>query len=198
MRKSIPVLLLAALSLMPARAQQNADMYTMFGNPGRGAYEVSGTEVTAGGSQEFSSVLGFGYQLARVSPGTLWLDLSQWFGAPDDLQASLPGTGRTTWQAYTASGRLMVPLYRRLSGYAVTGVGGGLFHGIAVHGGSSPTVSTYRTYHGVFDFGGGLDFRLLRWFSVRAEVRDLVTGEQLSGVAGRQHVLPMFGMGFHF
>ncbi|MGB6941961.1 MAG: hypothetical protein WBE37_06180 [Bryobacteraceae bacterium] len=51
--------------------------------------------------------------------------------------------------------------------------------------------------HGVFTFGDGLDFRLLRWFSVRAEIRDLVTGNQLGGTAGRQHPLPTFGIAFH-
>ncbi len=67
----------------------------------------------------------------------------------------------------------------------------------AARRGSSPSVSTHETMHGVFTFGDGLDFRLLRWFSVRAEIRDLVTGNQLGGTAGRQHPLPTFGIAFH-
>jgi hypothetical protein len=61
----------------------------------------------------------------------------------------------------------------------------------------SPSVSTYSTLHGSFEFGGGVDFRLSRWFSLRAEVRDLVTGNHLSGAAGRQLVVPTVGVALH-
>lgn len=196
MFKRFLVLLVVAVICTRAGAQQNADLSLVFGDGGSRAYRV-GTDITAAGSHVSSSTVGFGYQLARVSSSSIWLDLAQIFGRPGDLQASLPGSGKSTWEAYVAGVRLMVPVYKRLSPYAVTGVGGGLFHAVAVHDGSSPTVSTYRTFHGAFDFGGGVDFRLLRWFSLRAEVRDLVTGDQLGGAAGRQHVLPAFGIAFH-
>ena len=102
-------------------------------------------------------------------------------GFPNDLQASVPGSGITSWFAATAGVRLVAPIYSRLSAYAVTGGGAGVFHAVAVQEVSSPSVSTYETLHGVFTFGGGLDFRLLRWFSLRAEIRDMVTGNQLGG-----------------
>ena len=189
---------LAALLCCPLSwAQQNVDSYVLYGNPGSRAHRIDGTNVTAGGSHAFTTVLGLGYQVARESSTSLWFDLSAITGFPDDLRASVKGTGRTSWNAYTAGVRLAAPLYKRFSVYGVTGVGGGLFHGVAVHEGDNPTVSTFRTYHGVFDFGGGLNFRLLRWFSLRAEIRDLVTGNQLGSAAGRQHVLPTFGMALH-
>ena len=65
-------------------------------------------------------------------------------------------------------------------------------------GGDNPSVSTNNTAHGVFAFGGGADVRLSPHFSLRVEVRDLVTGKDLSGAAGRHHVLPLFGVAFHF
>jgi hypothetical protein len=198
MLKSFLALPLAALGCCAAWAQQNTDTYVMFGNPAGAAYRIDGTSITAAGSHAFLGILGWGYQITRVSSASLWLDIREINGGPDDLQASVPGTGRTTWNAYTGGARLMVPVYRRISLYAATGVGPGLFHGVAVHDGPSPTVSTFRTFHGVFEFGGGLDFRLLRWFSLRAEVRDLVTGKQLGGMGGRQHVLPTFGFAFHY
>ncbi len=53
------------------------------------------------------------------------------------------------------------------------------------------------TAHGVFGFGGGADVRLTRWFSLRMEVRDFVTGKGLGGAGGRHHVLPAIGVAFH-
>ena len=48
------------------------------------------------------------------------------------------------------------------------------------------------------DFGGGLDFRLTRLVSLRAEARDFVTGRGLGGVEGRNHPIFSFGLGIHW
>lgn len=66
-----------------------------------------------------------------------------------------------------------------------------------VTGEASPAVKSTLTVHGGFDFGGGVDIRLSRYFSIRAEVRDFVTGAGLSGVEGRNHVAPLVGLVFH-
>jgi hypothetical protein len=197
MLKSFLVLLGGALSGGGVWAQQNSDTYVTYGSPSGRAHLIDGTNITVAGSSAFSTVLGFGYQVARVSSTSLWLDVSEMNGFPNSVQASVPGTGHTNWTAGVVGVRLMAPVYKRLSLYAVSGAGGGVFHALAVSGGPSPSVSTHDTAHGVFAFGGGADFRLLRWFSLRVEVRDLVTGDQLSGAAGRQHVLPTFGVAFH-
>jgi hypothetical protein len=197
MLKSFLVFLVAALSCGAAWAQQNSDIYVTYGNPGSRAHPIDGTNITVAGSPAFTTVFGFGYQVARVSSTSLWLDLSEINGFPNNVQASVPGGGKNNWTAGTAGVRLMAPVYKRLSLYAVSGAGGGVFRALAAHVGSGLSVSTYDTVHGVFAFGGGADLRLLRWFSLRAEVRDLVTGEQLGGAAGRQHVLPTFGIAFH-
>jgi hypothetical protein len=34
--------------------------------------------------------------------------------------------------------------------------------------------------------------------SLRVDARDYVTGRNLSGVRGRNHLLPLFGFAFHF
>lgn len=190
---------LAALAVWACTSlwgQQHFDVYATFGNPGSRAYRVEGTNITAAGSNVFSSELGFGFHLTQLASTGVWLDVSQIFGSPDDLQASVPGSGRSTWEAYVAAVRVMAPGYKRFTPYGLIGPGGGLFHTVAVQGGDRPSVSTIRAYHGLFAFGGGLDFRLLRWFSLRADFRDVVTGRQLSGAAGRQHMLPTFGIAF--
>jgi len=197
MRKCFPMFLAAALGCGAAWAQQNVDISVLFGNPGSRAYTVAGTDITASGTNAYTSLTSWGYQIERLGSGSLWVQWSGIDARPDDLAASLPGSGKTTWQTYAAGVRIMEPLVKRLSVYGLTEVGGGLFHAVGERGGSSPSVYTVRTFHGVFEFGGGMDFRLVRWFSLRAEFRDLVTGDQLGGAAGRQHPLPMFGIAFH-
>jgi len=189
------MLLVATLGCGAVRAQQNADLYESFGNIGSRAYLVNGTGIQAAGSDVSSNTFGVGYQIKRLPPAALWLDVSDTSGWPEDLRASVPAIGKTSWLAGVAGPRLVMPLHRRLSAFAVAGAGCGLFHAIATQQG--PTLSTYRTFHGVFEFGGGIDFRLLRWFSLRADFRDLVTGRQLSGAAGRHHTVPDFGFAFH-
>jgi len=57
---------------------------------------------------------------------------------------------------------------------------------------------TRWTVGAALDFGGGLDFRLTRLMSLRAEVRDFVTGRGLGGVEGRNHPIFSFGLGIHW
>lgn len=193
-------LLLTLLSTMccsAAWAQQNFDSYAIFGDAGSRSFLIHGTDIRVAGSPVYTSEIGFGYQLIRLSATSLWLDVSMPTGFPNYLTASVPASGSNNWAAGAIGMRWMVPVYGRLSVYAVSAGGAGEFHALAVTEGFSPSVATYDTWHGLFDFGGGADFRLLRWFSLRAEVRDLVTGNQLGGAAGRQHVLPSFGIAFH-
>ena len=47
-------------------------------------------------------------------------------------------------------------------------------------------------------FGGGLDLRLSRLVSLRAEARDFITRKGLDGSDGHNHVVYGFGLGFHW
>jgi hypothetical protein len=55
-----------------------------------------------------------------------------------------------------------------------------------------------NTTTGAFGFGGGLDFRLTRLLSLRAEGRDFVTRAGLGGESGRNHPFFTVGLGLHF
>jgi hypothetical protein len=101
----------------------------------------------------------------------------------------------TSFNTFTAGLRLMVPLESRVTFFPVAGGGIGSF--LTPSPGSS-SVSSRGTTHGVFQFGGGVDLRVTRLFSLRAEVRDVVTGRQLSGASGRHHPVPLFGVAMHF
>ena len=192
--------LLLALWAGAARAQglQNTDIAVLFGTVWNTSNAIPGTNLTLASSSLFTAQDDFGYQVVRASAASLWVDASVIWGTAGTLTANVPGSGSTKWTAGTAGVRFMVPVNSRLSFYAVTGAGGGNFRAVAVVGGSNPSISTYSTDHGVFAFGGGADVRIWRWLSLRADIRDWVTGRELSGTAGRQHLVPSVGFGFHF
>ncbi|MGB9457870.1 MAG: hypothetical protein WCB12_17610 [Bryobacteraceae bacterium] len=206
-RRFVMQSLVVALASSAAWAQglQNLDIAILGGTAWNTAawnrsLVVGGTNVTLQCPRGVTLETDDGYQVARVSAASLMADLSLLFPSPGGLNANVPvsagGVGGA-W-AVTLGLRLMVPLSSRLSFYAVSGGGAGSFQSLVVTGGANPSVSTYTTHHGVFVFGGGADVRLSRFLSLRVEARDLVTGKELEGAAGRHHLLPMLGMAFHF
>ena len=100
--------------------------------------------------------------------------------------------------AHTLGIRMMAPLAPRVSVFGAAGGGVGLFHYPWVLPGSNPYLLSQSTTHGVLQFGGGVDLRLSRRFSIRGEVRDFVSGKGLSGASGPNHVVGLAGVGFHF
>jgi opacity protein-like surface antigen len=201
MRKSFLMrfLVVALLSsAVWAQGIQNNDIFFSAGPAWNKSRVIGGTNVTLADSWGASNQIDYGYQFARASAASLLVDLSIVFAYPGALKANVPASGSTSFSPITLGLRFMVPVHSRLSFYAVSGVGFGSFPSPAVIGGANPLVSTHSTTHGVFAFGGGADIRLSRWLSVRAEVRDFVTGKDLGGAAGRHHVLPFFGVALHF
>jgi len=193
-------LLIVALWAGAAWAQgiQNRDVSISSGPSWNQPQRISGTNVTLAGSNGWNSQVNFGYQVARAGAVSVMVDVSFLFSFPGGLFANVPAMGRSDFGPVTAGLRFMVPVHPRLSFYAVSGGGYVLARSPVVTAGASPTVSTHDTDHGVFSFGGGADVRLSRWFSLRAEVRDFVTGKDLAGVTGRHHVAPLFGVALHF
>ncbi|MFY9724245.1 MAG: hypothetical protein WB579_08180 [Bryobacteraceae bacterium] len=203
MRKSfLTRFLIAALWSGAAYAQgiQNYDIFISAGPVWTRSNVIPGTNVTLAGSTGHSIEIDYGYQFERMSAASLMADVWSTFAFPGAWKAELPVSGgnSSSWGAFALGLRLMVPVKPRLSFYAVSDGGFTAFSIPFVTEGANPTVtSTGDTSHGAFIFGGGADLRLSRWFSLRAEVRDLVTGRELSG-AGRNHPLPVFGVAIHF
>jgi len=188
MKRLSSLLLLSALFCGHAAAQfvQNQDVFLLAGVN----LPTTLTPVLVSGNY------GYGYQIVRSSAASLWVEMSFGFGGG---AATIPGAGgkpKLLWNTYAPGLRFMVPLHQRVSIYAAGGGGAGNFREVAISG-TPPFASAIGTWHGVFDAAGGLDIRLRRSFSLRAEFRDFVTGRGLSGADGRHHPIVGIGIAFH-
>ncbi|MDR3702720.1 MAG: hypothetical protein P4L56_23950 [Candidatus Sulfopaludibacter sp.] len=175
------------------------DTSILFGPTWYRPHTIPGTNVALSGSTGYSQQISYGYQVLRTPAGNLWIELNPMtFFSPGASTANIKGSFSPGGFLITPGVRYMVPVQSRLSLYAVAGGGVGTFDYPVVGAGDTPYVATNDTWHGVFEFGGGIDIRLIRFLSVRAECRDFVTGKGLDGVPGRHHLAPAIGIATHF
>jgi hypothetical protein len=201
MRIHFPLFLLAAMFAGRgawAQRLQNMDISFLAGPASIIARPLAGSNVTLNGHTSLATSIVYGYQMKRISAASLWLELSPITALFGLGTASIPGSVNDTFMTTTAGVRLVVPLQSRVSAYGVLGGGVGLFYYPSLLGGQNTYLLSNSTLHGVFLVGGGVAFRLNRYISIRAEARDFITGAGLSGSTGRNHVLPLFGVAFHF
>jgi hypothetical protein len=184
-----------------ARAQpvQNSDIFFMAGPTITKTQTIPGTNVTVYGSTGWGASTGYGYQVKRASALSLWVEIFPVVTATSSAErATIPGSVSITSTMFVPAARLMVPVQSRISVFGAVGGGYATFDNLTLTSDNPPDLKTRSVTHGVFSFGGGVDFRLHRFLSLRLSARDYVTGRDLGGVAGRNHFLPMFGVAFHF
>ncbi len=200
MKTSLPLLLvLLSGSLWAQHMVQNMDTSILFGPTWYRPHTIAGTNVTVAGSTGHSQQVNYGYQVLRTPAGSLWVEFYPMVCfSPGTSTANIGGAFTPGGFLVTPGVRYMVPVQSRVSLYAVAGGGVGTFDYAVVTAGDTPYVKTNDTWHGVFDIGGGIDIRLIRFLSVRAECRDFVTGKGLDGVPGRHHLAPAIGIATHF
>jgi hypothetical protein len=180
-----------------AQIVQNSDISILAGGTAFGSHVVPGSNVTVDGGVALCTSFLYGYQLARASAASFWLEYAQSFKLGDTSGGSIAGGLNNEFTIYTLGGRVMIPVKPRVSLYGALGGGVGSFYYPAIDV-SKPLIKSNYVWHGVFEFGGGVDLRLSQRFSIRTEVRDFVTGKGLSGASGRHHILPLLGVSFHF
>jgi hypothetical protein len=191
MLKKFPIRLCVMAALAGgawAQGAHNIDVSFSWGP----AHTIAGTTRVLGDSLGFSAQFGFGYQIARLSATSL---MAEFCTASSNPNGS--GSGHPVYFGTTTVGlRFAIPLHARVSLLTDAGGGYGRFLSPLVLPNSNYLYSQSTT-HGVFTFGGGVDFRLTRLFSFRAEVKDVVSGSNLAGAPGRHHAMPLFGVAVH-
>jgi len=181
-----------------AQGYQNSDISYLGGSAVPVSQTVPGTSVTVSGSTGFSYQFNIGHQLLRLGAGDLWFEFPQTFCIRSDRLSSTGSSTRQTMFMLTPGIRFQRFLSERTSIYGAAGFGYGSFEYYQPSPTSTSGVTTWPTSHGVFDVGAGIDFHLSPRLSLRGEVRDFITGKGLSGATGRQHLIYLFGLAFHF
>ena len=181
-----------------AQRVQNMDIYFLAGPAPSSSMTIPDADVTVNKSTGVASAIGYGYQVARISAASIWLDLAQTSVVDKLTGANIPGLINNDFISLTAGLRFMMPLQSRISVYGTLGGGWAYLNYPAIERLTIPLVTSTATTHGVFQCGGGVDLRLTQRFSIRGEVRDIVTGRGLSGSTGPHHVVPLIGVAMHF
>ena len=135
-------------------------------------------------SADVSLGANYGHRLLHAEFAALYAEI-QFVALPN--RTVTPATAAIVPQNYaslyvTPGLRLKVLPRARLSPWAALGGGYALYEQSAKLSNGQNTTNKFLN-RGVFDYGGGLDYRLFRFFGLRGEVRDFVSGNPNLNVA---------------
>jgi hypothetical protein len=198
MRIHLHNLLLISMLGSCAALAQNSDLGLQFGVSLPTGAVVNGQ---VSGTVGWTVQLNYALQLREAQAGDLYLELPLLFG--ETLNGVIDTTVRSSNRDqiyFTPGARWRFTVLRsRVSIYAAAGGGVASFsRNVDIVGNGTVSASSSRTESGAFDFGGGIDFRLTRFLSLRAEGRDFITRPGLGDSSGRNHPFFTAGFGFHF
>jgi opacity protein-like surface antigen len=159
----------------------------------------AGTRIS--GSVGAHGQINYAGQLHEYSTGRLYFELPLLFGGHASGTVTNAVAGESGGMVFFTPGvRFNVAPHSRISFYGAVGLGPVAFDESKTLVGNGLINTSIRwTIAGALDFGGGLDFRLTRLISLRAEARDfVVSGRHLGGQDGYNHPIFGFGVGFHW
>jgi hypothetical protein len=201
LKRKCAMLSLGILAFSGAASGQNQDLALPLGviAPHYSVTSGPGSVVTAGAGAAFQ--INYGHQVIGTKWGDLYIEfpvIFAWrgdsFTGGNTVSANSSGMG-----AFVPGPRFRFPSFGRASFFAAAGGGVGWYHRdtvsvnrafVSINGGATATAA--------FDFGGGMDLRLTRLLSLRAEIRDLVTSQGSLNGAGHHNPIIAFGPAFHF
>jgi len=198
MKSALIRMILASALFAGVAVAQNSDLALLLGAAGPISSTIANGIVSDSVGVGFQ--INYAAQLHETKAGQLYLELPLMLakqvkstvgqGVSDSVKGSIFFTPGVRWR-FTPQ--------KRVSFYAAAGAGVGSFGTTTLffgHGVVSTNIG--RTTTAALGFGGGIDFRLTRLLSLRAEGRDFVTLSGLGGSEGRNHAFFMAGIGFHF
>jgi hypothetical protein len=185
-----------------AQGLEHVEISWMAGGVSASGSIVQGTNTVLTGSVGFATQSNLGYRVASTKAGTLWVEMPvtfTWLGSGTITGNTVASIDRDAFY-FTPGLRLKTPSYRRVSFYGAAGGGTGPLskvNSIVSGADGTATVNSSVQIRPVFDFAGGIDLRLSRLLSLRAEGRDFFSGRNLGGVTGHNHPLFLVGLAFH-
>ena len=177
-------MLLAFLAIpFPVLAQNNEITLSLGGIPSQSRSFQNPALGSAQVSSDVSLGANYGHRLLDARVAALYGEI-EFVALPN---RSLAATTATVPQNYaslyvTPGVRLKILPSSRLSPWVAAGGGYALYEQSAKLSNGQNTTNKFLN-RGVFDFGGGLDYRLLRFLGLRAEVRDFLSGNPNLNVA---------------
>ena len=201
------LLLLAAITAGPARTQnqeraQNQELtFSLGGIPG----QTRSFQGSAGGAQisaDRSFGINYGHRFLGAKIAALYGEI-EFVAIPNRaLTAATAAVPQNYAALYLTPGlRLKFLPASRLSPWVAIGGGYSLYQQSAQLSNGQNTTNKFSN-RGVFEYGGGLDYRLFRFVGLRGEVRDFFSGNPNLNVAlstSTQHnVVASGGLILHF
>jgi hypothetical protein len=182
-RPCLLILVAAAIVVAPARAQKHELAFSLGGIPD----QTRSFQSPATGKVQISSGRSFGINFAR---GLVHSDVAALYGEIEFV--AIPNRSVTAANAlvpqnyaslYLAPGlRLKLFPHRRLAPWIAAGGGYALYQQSEKLSNGQEAANRF-VHRGVFDLGGGLDYRVLPLIGLRGEVRDFFSGNPNLGTS---------------
>jgi len=200
------LLLLAAITAGPARAQhqeraQNQELtFSLGGIPGQ-TRSFQGSAGRAQISADRSFGINYSHRFLRAKIAALYSEI-EFVAIPNRALTATTAVAQNYASLYLTPGlRLKFLPASRLSPWVAIGGGYGLYQQSSQLSNSQNTTNKFLN-RGVFEYGGGLDYRLFRFVGLRGEVRDFFSGNPNLNVAlstsAQHNVVASGGLILHF
>jgi opacity protein-like surface antigen len=143
--------------------------------------------------------IGYAHRLVNARLASLYLDFPLTVTPNRDIKSSSNPLSPNSYSSvfFTPGLKLkLTPPGSPLSPYAVAGIGYAHFSSSSTLVNGQPNPASHGASHGVFDFGGGVDMRLVPFVSLRGEIRDFVSGSpnfNVQVIGGRQQNVTVAG-----
>ena len=169
------LLLVSVIVAWPARGQNQELAFSLGGIPGQ-TRSFQSSAGTAQISADRSFGINYGHRFLGARIAALYGEI-EFVAIPNRSVTSPTATVPQSYASlYLAPGlRLKFFPSSRLSPWAAIGGGYALYQQSAKLSNGQNDTDKFLN-RGVFDYGGGLDFRLIRFIGLRAEVRDFLSG----------------------
>ena len=170
-----PFLLVMATTAASAGAQNQELTFSLGGIPGQ-SRGLAGSAGTAEISADRSFGINYGHRLTGTRIAALYAEI-EFVAIPNrTVSAAHAVVPQNYASLYLTPGfRLKFFPNSRVSPWAAVGGGYALYQQSALLSDGQNTPDKFLN-RGVFDYGGGLDYRLFRFIGLRGEVRDFFSG----------------------